>query len=140
MIRSAYATYQTTQAQTADRGQLLIMLYEGALKFLNQATAALAADDAPGAHTALIRAQDIVLELSTTLDESAGPLAGQLAAIYDYLYRRLVETNCAKDPAGVAEVSELLRQLLEVWREVVRQSSAPARPVLDRALAGLPAR
>jgi flagellar protein FliS len=98
------------------------MLYQGAVRFVRLGIEALDRDDAPAAHTNLVRAQDIVVELLGSLNhEDGGQIAGQLSGIYEYCFRRLVTANVKKDPAPAREVVDILRDLGTAWQEIAAQ-------------------
>ena len=127
---NAYQVYRQTQAQTAAPGELVVMLYQGAIRFVGAGIDAIEIKDVPTAHNSLVKAQAIVSELAETLDlERGGDIARNLAGIYDYLNRRLVEANLAKSAQPAREVLALLRELLPAWQ-------AAARPNAARPLAG----
>jgi flagellar protein FliS len=127
MQANPYAQYRQTQAQTASRVQLVVMLYEGIIRFCAAAEMAARAGDIQGRHTNLLKAQAIVAELTGSLNhEQGGEIATNLARLYDYCYRRLVEANVRQDPTIVAEVRGLIADLLPAWREAARVEQAPA--------------
>src|SRR4051794_32490327 len=102
---NAYQTYRQTQAQTAAPGELVVMLYRGAIRFVATAVEAIDKRDVEAAHTNLLKAQAIVAELLGTLDpERGGEIARNLASIYEYLNRRLMEANLRKDVVPAREV------------------------------------
>ena len=117
--------YQTQSILTASPGQLVLLLYDGALRFMAQARAAFAlpADDLSRIqkiNTSLLRAQAVILELRANLDPKAGgELAGNLDRLYDYHLRRLQECNLRKDEAPLIEVERLVRSLREAWAEML---------------------
>jgi flagellar secretion chaperone FliS len=112
--------YLKTQIQTASREQLILMLYDGAIRFGDQAKDRLAVQDWEGAHGLLIRAQNIVLELLYALDRKAGgEIAENLAGLYTYCYQRLVEANIQHDPTKVDECNSILRKLREAWDQAM---------------------
>jgi flagellar protein FliS len=125
---NGYQAYRQTQAQTAAPGELVVMLYRGALRFVAAAVEAIDASDIEAAHTNLIRAQAIISELNETLDLArGGELASNLQAIYTYLNQRLIEANLRKDADAAREVERLLRELLPAWERAARETaSAPA--------------
>ena len=126
MNGNGYQAYRQTQAQTAAPGELVVMLYRGAIRFAGAGAEAIEAKDLQAAHNALIRAQAIVSELSETLDmDRGGDLAANLLAIYQYLNRRLVEANLRKDATIAREVDQLLRELLPAWEQAAR-ATAPS--------------
>ena len=82
------------------------MLYQGAVRFIRLGIDAIERNDPKAAHTNLVRAQDIIVELLGSLNhEAGGQIAGQLASVYDYCFRRLVTANIKKDPAPPARWS-----------------------------------
>lgn len=117
--------YQRTAVETGSRGQLVVMLYQGALRFLARARGHFETRNLEGINNNIIRAQEIVAELLSSLDrDTGGEIADSLAALYNYMYRRLVEANLTKDPEPVEEVAQLLRTLLPAWEQAVRQDQA----------------
>ncbi len=86
-------------------------------------------------HLLLLRVQDIVAELDTTLDDSAGAIALQLHSIYDYCFRRLIQANIEKKTEYIDEVDQLLSDLLESWRQAVILAQPPNTPGLADGIA-----
>ncbi|MCL4541478.1 MAG: flagellar export chaperone FliS [Chloroflexi bacterium] len=127
--RNPYGQYQQTQAETASGVQLVVMLYQGAIRFLNGATRAAEANNVEEAHRCILRAQGIICELMSTLNVDAGPVAMNLLRVYDYMYQRLVTANVKKDAGMLRETAGLLRELLTAWEEVAR-ASQKATPVV----------
>jgi flagellar protein FliS len=125
MAPNPYVAYRQAQITTADPIDLIILLYEGAIRFTSNAIAALAEREYEQAHRSFVRAQDIVLELLSCLDLEHGAVAKNLAAIYAYLYRQLVEANIRKDPATAREVVRHLHALLASWQQL-RQTDVRA--------------
>lgn len=128
---NAYQTYRQTQAQTAAPGELVVMLYRGAARFVAGAIEGIESRDVQAAHTQLVKAQAVIAELLESVDvERGGDLGRQLVKIYEYLNYRLVEANLRKDAGPAREVESLLRELLPAWEQAVRQTAAPARPLV----------
>ena len=126
---NAYNVYRQTQAQTAAPGELVVMLYRGAVRFVGAGIEGIQAGDIQRAHNNLVRAQAIITELDATLDaERGGDTATQLSAIYGYLNQRLVEANLQKDTRPAEEVVGHLRELLPAWEEAARQVHGTQRP------------
>jgi flagellar secretion chaperone FliS len=129
--------YLRAKIMTASPEQLQTMLYDGAIRFGEQARAAMEAKDIPTAHDRLLRAQNIVLELSTSLKVEVAPeLCGKLASLYNYVYRLLIDANMSKSLAKLDEALNLLRYQRETWLmalEALRTlpASAPTAPVAD---------
>jgi flagellar protein FliS len=137
----ATAAYRTVQVSTSSPGAQVVLLYEGAIRYSAQFVQRQQAGDLEGAHTASIRAQAIVSALRESLDLSAGEVALQLDAIYDFVGRRLVAGNMAKQAGPALEAITLLRDLLEAWRTIAAPASdvAPAAPArTSRPLTAVP--
>jgi flagellar secretion chaperone FliS len=113
------ARYLSDTVSTASPGRLLIMLYERLVLDLSQAEHGLRAGDRPRAHERLLHAQDIVLELRTTLNMSEWDGAAALAQLYGYLLTELVGANVGQDADRVAACRGLVEPLLAAWREAV---------------------
>jgi flagellar protein FliS len=117
-----YQQYRATKVETAGSVDLVVMLYQGAVRFIRLAIEAIERNDGEAAHKNLVRAQDIVVELLGSLNrEAGGQIADQLAGIYDYCFRRLVVANVKKDPEPAHEVVRILRDLGSAWQEIAAQ-------------------
>jgi flagellar secretion chaperone FliS len=126
MLANPYQQYRATKVETAGSVDLVVMLYQGAVRFIRQAVDALEQDDPKTAHTNFVRAQDIVVELLGSLNrEAGGQIATQLAGIYDYCFRRLILANVKKDPAPAQEVMNILRDLGKAWQQAQARGQAP---------------
>lgn len=102
----------------------MVMLYDGAISFLERALAAFEYDDPLEFNSTIsnniLRAQSIVTELSSSLDfERGGDIATTLRRLYDYMDRRLTESNLRKSREGILEVVKHLTVLRDAWREIV---------------------
>lgn len=115
-----------TAVQSADPHQLILMLYDGALLALAEATVAIEQKDVPKRAKAISHAIAIIQDgLHASLDvEAGGELGQRLAALYDYMVERLTQANATNNAATVQEVSGLLRTLREAWAEMPRQQAA----------------
>jgi len=131
--------YRSNSILTASPGQLVLMLFDGALKAL--AIARTACDDPSGnprrfeiIHAQLTKAQKIIAELQGTLNlEAGGEFARTMHRLYDYYDRRLIEANMKKQSAPIAEVERLLGEVRNAWFEMLREKgNNPATPALDR--------
>ncbi len=123
---SPYQAYKDSSVLSASPEQLVVMLYDGALRFLTRAAMAMRAGQAPAAGIPLRRAQAIIDELLATLDLSAGELAERLQSIYVFCTRLLVEAQLEADPEKLDKVCELLRELREAWAEIAAGGVAQA--------------
>lgn len=113
---SAYSTYQQNNVLTASSGKLLIMLYDGAIKFLRFAKVSIDEGDTQKSHNYIMRTQDIITELMVTLDMSY-EISKSLYSLYDYMKYRLTEANIKKDKDQVDEVLGMLSELRETWNK-----------------------
>lgn len=115
MQPSGYQAYKRIETETAAPGQLVVLLYDALLNNLLRAEIGIVEGRAEFAHESLLTAQDVVLEISASLDRSIQPIANQLGDLYDYFYRRLVEANLDKQLAPVQELIPMVRQLRDAW-------------------------
>lgn len=119
MMPNPYAQYRQTQVQTAAPEQLILMLYDGVIRFCLQGKECIEKRDVSGANVALIRVQDIIGELQFSVNDEAGEIAQQLSLLYDYLYRRALDANLAKDVAIIDEIVNMVRDLRSTWVEAI---------------------
>ena len=118
--KNAHNAYQTVQVTTTDRGRLLLMMYEGAIKFLKQSKAGLEANDIAKFCRFLSKGQAIIAELMNTLDfEKGGDIARDLDRLYDFMLFYLTEANLYRDGKRIAKVIGLLDVPLAVMSPAV---------------------
>ena len=115
---NAYQVYQNNHVNTSSKGKLLLMLYDGALKFLRFAVTAMEEKNIEGANRYLLKTQNILHELMSTLDFNID-LSEQLYSLYDYMNQELVNANIAKDPLRVKTVYSMLEELRETWAKII---------------------
>ena len=122
MSNNAADTYLRTKVLTATPEQLQMMLYDGAIRFSEQAGLALQAKDFEKSHDLLSRAQKIVLEMLGGLKRSVSPdLCDKLAGLYNFVHRRLVEANTGHNPAHLEEALQILRYQRETWAMLMQK-------------------
>ena len=110
--------YRRTEAQSASPLQLVVMLYDGALRFLNEARGAQAAGDLRRRAKALHRVTAIIAECHSTLDlERGGAVASELDRLYSYISARLLDITVKRDKTAIDEVHKLLSSLREAWAQ-----------------------
>ena len=126
MVNNAegYNAYLRSKVMTATPAELTLMLYEGAIKFVNKAIMSIEKDDVMGAHNNLMKTQRIIEELRASLDHKY-PVAKEFDTVYEYILRRLVEANIKKDKDILEEVVEHLRTMRDTWKEVMKNANAP---------------
>lgn len=118
--KNAHNAYQTIQVTTTDRGRLLLMMYEGAIKFLRQAKAGLDANDMPKFCRFLSKGQAIIAELMNTLDfEKGGDIARDLDRLYDFMLFYLTEANLYRDGKRVTKTIGLLDTIYSAYKEII---------------------
>ncbi|MBF0162241.1 MAG: flagellar export chaperone FliS [Magnetococcales bacterium] len=134
-------SYKTSRANTASREDLLILLYEGAIRFLERSIAEMEAKNLGEHKMYLRRGLAIIAELQNTLDfEKGEALAVQLFELYGFMIHQLTQANVTQDMSHVRVVIANMNTLLEGWREAVRQvkqgQDLPPDPTLPRRSIG----
>jgi flagellar secretion chaperone FliS len=118
--KNAYAAYQNVAVTTTDRGRLLLMMYEGAIKFLKQSKAGLEANDIAKFCRFLSKSQAIIAELMNTLDfEKGGTIARDLDRLYDFMLFYLTEANLYRDAKRITKVIGLLDTIYSAYKEII---------------------
>jgi flagellar protein FliS len=112
-------TYQDTAVTTQNKGRLIVMLYEGAVKFLKLAIREAEAENYEAKGNYIGKAQDIITELNAVLDmEAGGEIAGNLRKLYFFMNDRLPKANAKNDPEMIREVISLLEELNQGWKAI----------------------
>ena len=128
-------SYRQISAHTASPGQLVLMLYDGAIRFLEKSLSGFDMDDPLDFNQTisnnLLRAQSIINELSGTLNlDQGGELAHTLRRLYSYMDDRLMESNLSKTPEGIRDTVRRLTVLRDAWQEMLqRRTVESAQPV-----------
>ena len=117
--RNPYATYANNKVMTASPAELTLMLYEGAIKFCNNAVKAIDDKDMTTAHNNIMKVENIVRELRGSLNHKY-PVAKDFEAVYKYVEQRLIEANIKKDKEILEEVLTHLRTMRDTWKEVMK--------------------
>ena len=118
LARGAEAYYQT-HVQSRSPLELVVMLYDGALRFLDQAAEAMDRGDMASKAMALSKAFAILAELQNTLNvKDGGDVARQLDALYSHMHDRLVDANVQRSSAPIRDVMKLLAPLRDAWSQV----------------------
>ncbi len=113
--------YKEQQVLSATPEEVLLLLYDGAIRFLLIAKKGMEANDIEKSHNNLIKTQNIITEFMVTLDfEVGGETAQNLYNLYEYLHYRLVQANLKKDVTMVDEVLDHLRSLKKTWQEAIQ--------------------
>lgn len=119
-----YESYKTNDIETASQLRLIVMLYGGAIKFIHIAIEAIAQNNIEEANVNIIKAQNIVTELLSSLNfDIGGEIADHLSGLYLYIHRLLVEANIQKNTDLLQESIELLTNLKEGWDELLTKEN-----------------
>ncbi|MDR1095982.1 MAG: flagellar export chaperone FliS [Spirochaetaceae bacterium] len=130
---NAYSAYRETSIKTASQGQLIVMLYDGAVKNLDQAIILIAQKKSqsksdPGIiekiGKAVIRAQEIITELTVSLDFDAGEdIAKNLFSLYTFFNQELLEANVRFDGDRIKVVRDMIKSLRDSWQIIAQKES-----------------
>lgn len=121
MLNSPYKVYQQASVQTANGGKLVIMLFEGAIRFTRAGIDSIHNKKYEAANSNLKKAQAIINELIASLNFDY-EISGQLVRIYEYMLHQLIQANIGKDAKLAEEVLGHLLELLDTWKQVVNGS------------------
>jgi flagellar protein FliS len=124
--RNPYAAYANNKVLTASPAELVLMLYDGAIKFCNIAIMGIEEKNIEKAHNNIIKVENIVTEFRASLDHKY-PVAAEFERVYEYLIRRLNEANFKKDAEILKEVLEHLRTMRDTWKEVTRLTTTGSK-------------
>jgi flagellar secretion chaperone FliS len=124
-----WQSYRQVATKTATPGQLVLMLFDGALRFLDKALIGFDLDDPLDSNLAInnniLKAQEILRELNMSLNmEQGGEFAATMRRLYNYYDLQLSQSNLQKDPAGVQLVIRLLSVIRGAWAEMLTGNSA----------------
>ncbi|ADU65473.1 flagellar export chaperone FliS [Desulfurispirillum indicum] len=117
--RDPYSAYKQNEIQGASQGKLIILMYDGAIRFLKQACVYIEKKDINGAHENIMRAENILAELMNTLNMDAGEVADNLLRLYEFMLWHLIQANKDKDQQKVEEVISMLADLRGAWNQIV---------------------
>ncbi len=120
-MQNPYNQYKENNIMTSSPENLTLLLYNGALKFINQGRVFIKDNDIQNAHNAILRAQDIIEELNLTLNMDY-ELAHDLRALYTFILERLVDANIYKNTEILEEAARLVTDLRDTWKEAMKLS------------------
>tara|TARA_B100001093_G_scaffold320979_1_gene306304 strand:- start:120 stop:560 length:441 start_codon:yes stop_codon:yes gene_type:complete len=126
-------SYKAQSVQTASPGKLVLMLFDGYLRFTTAARGGFDEEDLTKKNEIinnnLIRAQNIVTELQSSLDMSVpGDLPGTLYRLYDYVLHQLQQSNLQKKQEPIDEADKVISELREAWAEMLTQNPENSQP------------
>ena len=129
---NAVSSYKETRVKTASQGQLVIMLYDAAVKSLDMGLELMVLNTGekknPGnienISKAILKAQEIITELTVSLDfEQGGEIAKNLFSLYIWFNKELLEANIAQDVQRITAIRNLLNELRSAWAEIAAKSN-----------------
>lgn len=124
--------YKQTQINTAPKEQILLMLYDGAVRFLNQAKVGFAEKNIEKIHNNITKVQNIITEFETSLDlENGGEFASNLFALYEFMSRQLSIANIKKREDSLDIVIKHMTELRDTWREAVKKFKAEGNSLIE---------
>ncbi|WP_027339040.1 flagellar export chaperone FliS [Halonatronum saccharophilum] len=122
LANNPYQKYKSTKYETASPEKLLLMLYEGGIRFAKRGKIAMEKKDIQEVNKSLQKVQQVINELMVTLNmDKGGEISQNLYSLYEYINRRLIEANIKKDPLILDEVINLLTELKEGWEEASKK-------------------
>jgi flagellar protein FliS len=123
-VATGYQAYQTNAIHTAPPEQLVVMLYDGCLRFLRRAEKAAEEGRSAGVTEAIARATAIVMELNATLDmERGGEIATNLRSLYFFLHRHLLEASREASPEKIRQALGLVGDLRDAFAEAAKKAA-----------------
>ena len=123
---NAYNQYKVNSIYTASPEELTLMLYNGLVKFIMRGIDSIEKKNIQDANTNIIKAQNIVSEFMNTLDMNY-EISSSLNSIYDYMLRRLIDANVAKDKEILDEVLGFAKILRDTWEQAMKISKKQGR-------------
>ena len=129
----AAAAYKETSVKTASPGSLILMLYTEGIKEINLAISKMRvpkipAKDIEAINNHIIKAQEIITELMAALDmDIGGEIAANLLSIYSYFNQQLLTANLKKDYKPLLDVSSMMQELDDVWKQILESHTVPQR-------------
>ena len=121
MERERISSYRETQIKTASKGTLIVLLYDGLIRFIDIALENLPVKKYDLVNENVLKAQDILSELILALNFEAGEISHSLFNIYTFLNSKLIEGNVKKDPKPLTFVRTMASELREAWSKVAKK-------------------
>lgn len=133
MNKNAYQKYKTTSVQSASKEKILLMLYEGAIKFTKLAIKAIDEKKIADRGVNIGRAFDIIMELNNTLDHKVGgDVAIQLEQLYMFMMEQYTKSNISGDPEPLKSNLKLLETLYDGWVQAVEKIKREAEGTTEK--------
>ena len=134
MTANPYMSYQRNHVETADRGTLLLLLYDGAVRFMREARSYMEKEEFSKAFVALARVDRIVRELVASLDmEKGGEIAVNLYRLYEFVLWKVFLAEKEKEVSHLDEALHIIDELRMAWKEAIeKEKQKEAQPKKDR--------
>ena len=114
------STYQDSTISTQSKGRLIVMLYDGAIRFMKLAIVEMEKKNYEAKGRYINKALDIINELNVVLDmDAGGEIAGNLRQLYNFMNNRLTQANIKSDPELVRDIIKLMEELNSGWKAIV---------------------
>ncbi len=118
-INNPYKTYQQNSFNTASPGELTLMLYNGCLKFINQAKKAIRDNQVELKNINIIKAQKIISELMVTLNMDI-EISKDMMSLYEFINRQLIEANIKNSVSQLDIAEELVTDFRDAWKQAIQ--------------------
>jgi len=114
--------YLRTKVLTASPGELMVILHNAAISYCDRARQKMLSQEFDESCDLIVRAEDVLMELTSGLRREVYPeLVENLARLYEFVFHRLFECNCSRDPQKLTEVTDVLTVLRDTWVQVNRK-------------------
>ncbi|HDP23839.1 MAG TPA: flagellar export chaperone FliS [Deltaproteobacteria bacterium] len=123
MNSAGFQAYRKTQIQTADQGSLILMCYDGAIRFLKQAQSAHSTGDHQKLNLCCTKASNVLWELANSINLEAGAVAVNLQSLYNYMIRRIVDAQYHGRIEAMDEVIAYLKELRDSWEQIIKKQN-----------------
>ena len=119
--------YQIDEVNTSTQGKLILMMYDGAIKFINMAMECMEKNDVSGQGVYIQKARDIINELMVVLDmEKGGEVCRNLERLYQFVLRQLTLANIKSERKSLAAILKVLQPLRQAWDQIFNQPEKSA--------------
>ena len=118
VLQNAYQSYKQNSITTASLEELVVLMYRGLEKFIKQGILFVEEKDVEKANNAIIKAQDIVRELMSSLDMNI-EISKQLYYLYDFILSTLIQANIKKDKSKLQDALDIVTGLKEAWEQAL---------------------
>jgi len=127
-MNNYYQKYKKISVESASKEQLLLMMYEGAIKYIKKAIIAIDDKDIAGRGQNIGYAYDIIMELNNTLDHKVGgEIAANLEQLYIWMTNQLTQANISSDKKKLEETLKVLNTLYEGWQQAIEKLKQKAK-------------